>query len=55
MATDTHSLLMWLLGGGLVVLALLGAVVAMRGRRIAGEHVFQASRWSRARPRRPSN
>jgi hypothetical protein len=47
MATDTHSLLMWLLGGGLVVLALLGAVVAARGRRMAGEHVFQTSRWSR--------
>jgi hypothetical protein len=47
MATDTHSLLVWLLGGGIVVLAVLGLVVARRGRRVEGEHVFRASRWSR--------
>jgi hypothetical protein len=47
MTTDTHSLLIWLLGGGIVVLGLLAAIVAARGRRVAGEHVFQASRWSR--------
>ena len=47
MATDTQSLLIWLLGGGMVVLAVLGLVVALRGRRVAGEHVFRASRWSR--------
>lgn len=47
MSTDTQSLLVWLLGGGMVVLAALGLVVAVRGRRIAGEHVFRASRWSR--------
>jgi hypothetical protein len=47
MTTDTHSLLIWLLGGGIVVLGALGAIVAARSRRIAGEHVFRASRWSR--------
>jgi hypothetical protein len=47
MATDTQSLLIWLLGGGMVVLAVLGLVVARRGRRVVGEHVFRASRWSR--------
>jgi hypothetical protein len=47
MSTDTQSLLVWLLGGGMVVLAVLGLVVALRGRRVAGQHVFRASRWSR--------
>ena len=47
MTTDTNSLLIWLLGGGVAVLVLLAAVIAARGRRIAGEHVFRASRWSR--------
>jgi hypothetical protein len=47
MTTDTSALLVWLLGGAVVVLAGLAAVVAVRGRRIAGEHVFRASRWSR--------
>ena len=47
MATDTQSLLIWLLGGGIVVLGVLGLVVAVRGRQVAGEHVFRASRWSR--------
>lgn len=47
MTTDTNSLLIWLLGGGVAVLGVLAAVIAVRGRRIAGEHVFRASRWSR--------
>jgi hypothetical protein len=47
MTTDTHSLLVWLLGGAVVALALLGTLVAIRGRRLPGEHVFRASRWSR--------
>lgn len=47
MTTDTSALLVWLLGGAVVVLAGLAAVVAVRGKRIAGEHVFRASRWSR--------
>lgn len=47
MTTDTNSLLVWLLGGAVVALVLLGTLVAMRGRRLPGEHVFQASRWSR--------
>jgi hypothetical protein len=47
MTTDTNSLLFWIIGVAVVVIAALVAVVARRGRRIAGEHVFRASRWSR--------
>ena len=47
MMTDTNPLLIWLVGGALGVLALLAAWVMMRGRRIPGEDVFRASRWSR--------
>jgi hypothetical protein len=47
MMTDWKPILLWLAGGAVVLLALLGVWVAMRGRRIAGDHVFQASRWSR--------
>ena len=47
MTTDTNSLLFWIIGVTVVVVAALVAVVAARGRRIAGEHVFRASRWSR--------
>lgn len=45
--SDTHSLLIW---AGVVVVVVLGglvAVIAARGRRLPGEHVFRASRWSR--------
>src|SRR6188768_24740 len=44
MMTDTNPLVIWLAGGALAVLA---AWVFMRGRPIAGDHVFRASRWSR--------
>jgi hypothetical protein len=47
MMTDTNPLVIWLAGGALAVLALLTAWVVMRGRPIAGDHVFRASRWSR--------
>jgi hypothetical protein len=47
MMTDSNSLLVWLVGGTLVGLALLATWVVMRGRRLPGEHVFRASRWSR--------
>ena len=47
MMTDTNPLVIWLAGGALAVLALLAAWVFMRGRPIAGDHVFRASRWSR--------
>ena len=47
MMTDSNSLLVWLVGGALVGLALLATWVVMRGRRLPGEHVFRASRWSR--------
>jgi hypothetical protein len=45
--TDTHSLLLWIAAGALVLLAALAAVIAARGKRMPGEHVFRASRWSR--------
>lgn len=44
---DTNPLLVWGLGAAVVVAALLVVVVLARGRRIAGAHVFRASRWSR--------
>jgi hypothetical protein len=45
--TETHSLLIWLVAGVAVILAGLAAIVAARGRRMAGDHVFVASRLSR--------
>jgi hypothetical protein len=39
--------LFWVVVAAGTVLVLLVAWVAMRGRRIAGDHVFKASRWSR--------
>jgi hypothetical protein len=47
MMSDTNPLLMWLAGGGIAVLALLVVWIAMRGRPMAGDRVFRASRWSR--------
>ena len=47
MTTDTSALLYWVIGGILAALAAVVAIVAARGRRIAGEHVFRASRLSR--------
>jgi hypothetical protein len=47
MMTDTSPLLIWLVGGVVAVLALLATWVAVRGRKVPGDHVFRASRWSR--------
>lgn len=47
MPTDTNSLLLWVLGGAAIVLALFAVAVLAKGRRLEGEHVFRASRWSR--------
>ena len=47
MSTETTSLLYWVLGGAAIFVAAFAALVAARGRPIAGEHVFRASRWSR--------
>ncbi len=44
---DSNTLLVWVIGGVVLVAALLAAVIWARGRRIPGEHVFRASRWSR--------
>lgn len=45
--TDTYSVLVWLIAGAVIVLAALTTIVVVRGRRIAGDHVFKASRLSR--------
>jgi hypothetical protein len=47
MTTDTSALLYWLLGGATVIVVAVAAVIVARGRRLPGEHVFRASRWSR--------
>lgn len=47
MTTDWYSLLYWMVGGAAVIVAALVAVLARRGQKIPGEHVFRASRWSR--------
>jgi hypothetical protein len=47
MTTDTNSLLIGVLGGAAIVMVLLAWAVAAKGRRLAGDHVFMASRWSR--------
>ena len=47
MMSDTNLVLMWVVGGGIAVLALLGTWIGMRGRLLPGENVFRASRWSR--------
>jgi len=44
---ETTSLMVWLLGGAVLIAGVLIAVIAVRGRRVAGDHVFGASRWSR--------
>jgi hypothetical protein len=45
--TDWNSVLIWLLVGAALVAVLLLWWIASRSRRIAGDHVFRASRWSR--------
>ena len=46
--SDTNSLVLWIAGAGVAVVgALLIAMVAVRGRRLPGDQVFRASRWSR--------
>ena len=47
MTTDTSTLLVWILGGAAVVLALLAFWIVARGKKLPGDHVFRASRWSR--------
>jgi hypothetical protein len=44
---DTNSLLIWMLAAAVILVAIVIAAVVIRGRRMPGEHVFRASRWSR--------
>jgi hypothetical protein len=46
--SDANSLVLWTLGAGVgVAAALIIYLLVLRGRRVPGEHVFRASRWSR--------
>ena len=45
--SDANTLLVWMIGGGIVVAAVLVGLLWARGRPLPGEHVFRASRWSR--------
>ena len=47
MMTDSNTLLIWLATSAIALVALLGVWIVVRGRRMPGEHVFGASRWSR--------
>jgi hypothetical protein len=47
MMSDANTLLVWMIGGGIAVAAVVMALVWARGRQLPGEHVFRASRWSR--------
>ena len=41
-------MLLWIVGGGiLAIAAIFTLLIARKGRLVAGEHVFRASRWSR--------
>jgi hypothetical protein len=46
--SDTPYLLLWTVGAGVAAIAgLLVYLILLRGRKVKGEHVFRASRWSR--------
>jgi hypothetical protein len=44
---ETTSLLVWGIGGAVVAAGILAWWIGTRSRRIPGDHVFRASRWSR--------
>ena len=44
---ETQTLLEWAIAGAGLVAGVLAAFVVVRSRRMAGDHVFVASRWSR--------
>jgi hypothetical protein len=48
MMSDSNSLVLWIVGAGVgATVALIVYLIVLRGRRVPGEHVFRASRWSR--------
>ena len=47
MNQTANSVLLWTVVGILILAATVIAVVVVRGRQMAGDHVFRASRWSR--------
>jgi hypothetical protein len=46
-AASDFTWLYWLIAGLAVLVLIVLAVIAGKGRRMPGEHVFKASRWSR--------
>jgi len=47
MTSDWNAVLLWVLGGAIVVVAVLAFWVSRRNQRMPGDRVFRASRWSR--------
>jgi hypothetical protein len=48
MMSEPNSLVLWIAGAGVgATVALIVYLIVLRGRRVPGEHVFRASRWSR--------
>jgi hypothetical protein len=47
MQSDWSSVLLWVIAALAAAAALLGSVIWHKGRLVAGQHVFRASRWSR--------
>ena len=45
--SETNAALIWVLAGAVILAALLITAIVMRGRRMPGDNVFRASRWSR--------
>jgi hypothetical protein len=44
--TDWNSVLLWIVAIVVAVAAIVGFWLSRRNRRMAGDHVFRASRWS---------
>jgi hypothetical protein len=45
---DATSRMLWIVGGAIIALgAIVVYLILLKGRKMAGEHVFRASRWSR--------
>jgi hypothetical protein len=54
MDMDWERALLWVIAGVAAAVALVLYLIWRRGRKVAGEHVFRASRWSRGNHLFPS-
>jgi hypothetical protein len=54
MGMDWERALLWVLAGVAAAVALVLYLIWRRGRKVPGEHVFRASRWSRGNHLFPS-